>query len=144
MPNETGLDTWLSMSHALFFALIPQETKPAVLAARSQPEHAFLIHREVVRVDRALISMALSTGETECRAIVAALTNDTVIALACRWGSYTEKWQATAIAPEKYPWQPPNQRDLWRAVLLSMASDRAAQTTAAQQLWGAEWPGLRE
>lgn len=142
MELETSLDLWLDMSHALFLALVPQETKVTVLAVHSRPEHAFLIHKEEVRVDRALVSMALSSGEKECLAVISALDNETVIALACRWGSYTRQWKEMASQPDKYPWHPPKQKDLWRAVLLSIVIDQAAQRATATRLGWAEFPSL--
>lgn len=138
MPNARNR-LWLELSAALFRETIPAKTIIA-LGKETPATHAFLASREARRVDSALESMALAAGESEVRATVAALSHDTLAALASRWANFIGIARAKANDPTFRLWFPPGDRDTWRVIMLSLLTDREAATAHLKALWGEAAP----
>lgn len=141
MVNERNA-LWIELSAALFRQVIPFDVR-SDFAGTTRAEHAFLAHKESVRVDAALAAMALSAGEIEVNSIVVTLEKDTVLALASRWAISLDLARAKASDPSFRLWFPPGDRDMWRAILLSLLQDQPAAEGHLRQLWGAEFPGFQ-
>jgi hypothetical protein len=133
MKNE-DVAHWLEISASLMAVLKPAGSG-VELFGHGMPAEAFagLVDREAERVGHALVALATGAGETECRAILAQLEADTLIALFSRWAHYTQAWRAMLEDPHPHLWMPP--RDTWRAVFLAMTGENLHSTAAARSLW---------
>lgn len=130
--DKTEIKDWLDISRLLFGRLIPRELAEKTLSV-TPAEHAFLAHREESRVDTALIAMALADGETGVKAVFDELSDDTVMAMVSRWLHYAKAWNTDSESLRDQELSP-GLRDIWRAVFLSMTTDRAAAEAAAERL----------
>lgn len=128
--KNSDIETWLMISHALFRSLMPEDLWHEISDMQSAD-----IDRQAGRVNAALISMSLAAGEPEVRQIFSSIDRETVIALCSRWIHYHKVWQSLLSETEPYLWIPPDQRDLWRAILLAMTDDTAAASAACIRLW---------
>jgi len=139
MQKNDAISLWISLSKALFNDLLP---KGVVFklggTGMKKSEFAFLVHRETKRVNAALMSMSFAVDENEVHAIVDALSKDTAIVLFSRWSHLLGELRKLEI-DEHFPlWFHPRQKDLWRAIFLSMMDDIPTATAACKALW----PGL--
>ena len=140
MPSARN-HLWLELSAALFRETIPAATLFA-LGKETPATHAFLAAREARRVDAALGAMARAAGEAEVQSIIAALSQDTLAALASRWANFIGIARSKANEPSFRLWFPPGDRDTWRVIMLSLLSDREAATAHLKALWGEDAPDL--
>jgi hypothetical protein len=93
---------------------------------------AALVDRESRRVDEALVSMSLANGRDNVHRIFDLLSRDTLIVLFSRWAHHHAAWmQGTLVRP----WIPPEEKDIWRTILLAMTADPDAVSNACTQLW---------
>lgn len=129
------MDFWLEISSTLLFMARPPGSG-AEAFGHGMPADAFaaLVERENDAVDRALVAMALADGQEGVDAIRAALSNDALIALCSRWAHYHYSWQQMHLRGERQ-WMPTDRNQVWRAVFLSMTSERGFAAAAAHQLW---------
>ena len=129
------MDSWLEVSSTLLL-MARQPGSGAEAFGHGMPADAFaaLVEREEAAVDRALVAMALAEGREGVDAIRAALSNDALIALCSRWAHYHYRWQQMHQWGERQ-WMPNDRNQVWRAVFLSMTSERGLAAAAAHQLW---------
>lgn len=135
MKNKPDMSDWLEISGLLLRQLLPAGDAMQWFGHGIPAEAlAMLIDRAAMKVDHALVAMALASGEQEVKAIVGQLDREVLIGLFSRWAHYTERWR---VQQEPH-WVPPKSSDIWRAVFLSMAAGSHAQA-AAKQLWPQDW-----
>ena len=132
--TKPGIELWLSTSQALFSGLVPKDTGERLFAL-DVAAHAALVDREAEAVNKALLDMALSEGESDVKAIVAGLSEGTAITLCSRWLHFHKAWMMLSQEPSAPLWEPPGKRDLWRAIFLQMLDDKAAAAAALKFLW---------
>jgi hypothetical protein len=125
---------WLGISKALFRDIIPGElVEEALNGGLSPAEYAFLVHREELRVDSALLTMSRAADRPAALEIGKGLPDDTLIALASRWGHYATAWKKQGQDPNHRQWLPLDNR-AWRVILLTMVQESEAQMLALSLL----------
>jgi hypothetical protein len=130
--TDNDVKDWMDISRSLFGQLIPRAVAEKTVTMLPG-EHALLTDREAVRVDRALIALALADGEVGVKAIFETLGEDTIMVMASRWMHYARAWNTDSAVLRRQELSP-GLRDTWRAVFLSMTADRQAAEAAAARL----------
>ena len=139
MVQSDSSNSWLRVSEALLRVIKPEEAGIEIFGVgMDEAEFASLVDRETERVDDTLVAMSAAQGREGVRSIFDGLSNDTVIALFSRWAHFHGSWERLAGNGDFDPWVPPKEKDIWRAVLLSMCLDRPAAEDAHTRLWGEE------
>jgi len=129
---------WMEISGLMLRDLMPKGAGIEAFGHDLPPaEYAAMVEREADRVDHALTALATAAGEAEVKIIFSQLGRDTVMVLFSRWAHYTEKWQKLLSQQNPQHWFPPERRDWWRAVFLSMTGENWHSTAACRSLWPA-------
>lgn len=134
---------WIDLSAALFRQTIPFDVR-SDLQKMTRAQHASLVDREQRRVDAAIVRMALASGQTDVDHILAALSRDTVTALASRWAHHQAQWKEKANKPSLCLWFPPTDRDVWRVIVLSLLSDQRVAASHLKSLWPGEFSEFQD
>ena len=136
MATKEEMSVWVGLSKVLFHGLKPAGAGFEIAGhGMEKSEFAFLVHRETLRVNEALLSMALAKDGPDIQLIFDALSEDTVTVLLSRWAHYHGRWKEMLNNPDPSFWVPPDQRDMWRAIFLAMAGQSPAVTAAQKEIW---------
>lgn len=134
MERNKQVIAWLEISTQLLRELMPAGAGMEIFGHGMAPaDFSALAERESARVDEALVNMATAQDKMAVRAIFAALSKSTIIALFSRWAHYMTAWKEMQNQVEPQLWIPP--RDTWRAVFLAMTVENTRSTDAARFLW---------
>lgn len=130
------MQIWLEFSGTMLRGLLPKGAgAEAFGAGMAAHEFAAMVDRESARVDHALVALATAANDAEVKHLFGQLSKDTVMVLMSRWVHYTQRWRDLLTQPNAQHWFPPDQKDWWRAIFLSMTGENWYSTETARPLW---------
>lgn len=133
-------ETWLDISGALLHSLLPKGAGIEVFGhGMPAADFAAMVDAESRRVDHALVALATAADAAEVQCLFSQLSQETRMVLFSRWANYTEGWRKLFTQPDPAHWFPPQPKDWWRAVFLSMTGEGWYSTETCRSLWPGEF-----